>query len=120
MSAIAKPSAELAAFLDGLPPPAAEIACALREAVLTAAPGAEESIKWGVPSYALKHVLCSIAPAHRYVRLQFWRGAELHDPRGLVEGTGKRLRHVKVRSAREARAEPLRILIRQARALDSA
>lgn len=38
--------------------------------------------------------------------LGFNRGAELPDPEGLLEGSGKRIRHVKIRSAvrREARA----------------
>ncbi|TVR66881.1 MAG: DUF1801 domain-containing protein [Gemmatimonadales bacterium] len=34
----------------------------------------------------------------RHVNLQFFRGASLSDPGGLLEGTGKAMRHVKLRS----------------------
>lgn len=32
-----------------------------------------------------------------HVNVGFFRGAELEDPAGLLEGTGKRMRHVKLR-----------------------
>jgi hypothetical protein len=32
-----------------------------------------------------------------HVNVGFFRGAELADPRGLLEGTGKYMRHVKLR-----------------------
>lgn len=32
-----------------------------------------------------------------HVNVGFFRGAELSDPHGLLEGTGKRMRHVKLR-----------------------
>ncbi|MGI6083124.1 MAG: DUF1801 domain-containing protein [Limnochordia bacterium] len=37
----------------------------------------------------------------RWVSLVFFRGTDLHDPSGLLEGSGKRLRHVKLRSLDE-------------------
>lgn len=33
----------------------------------------------------------------QYVNVGFFHGADLDDPAGLLEGTGKRMRHVKVR-----------------------
>ena len=36
-----------------------------------------------------------------HVNVGFFRGAELDDPAGLFEGTGKRMRHVKLRPGRE-------------------
>jgi hypothetical protein len=44
-----------------------------------------------------------IAPQRGYVRLAFTHGAELPDPASLLEGTGARMRHVKVRSVAEAK-----------------
>ena len=34
-----------------------------------------------------------------HATLQLWVGAHLPDPAGIVEGTGKNLRHVKIKSA---------------------
>jgi len=38
-----------------------------------------------------------------HVNLGFYHGASLNDPAGLLEGTGKKLRHVKVRNMSEAK-----------------
>jgi hypothetical protein len=41
-------------------------------------------------------------------------GAELPDPAGLLEGTGKKLRHAKVRSVEDAERPEIRALIERA------
>lgn len=55
--------------------------------------------------------------AHKsWVRLVFMQGAHLPDPTALLEGTGKNLRHVKIRSAEQftERRAALRALIEAA------
>ena len=47
-----------------------------------------------------------------HVNVGFFRGAELEDPAGILEGTGKYMRHVKVRPDGEVDAEALVELIR--------
>ncbi|WP_160726203.1 DUF1801 domain-containing protein [Bacillus sp. USDA818B3_A] len=49
-----------------------------------------------------------------FVRLGFFFGANLVDPKERLEGTGKRMRHVKVRIMAEAGTDELAELIRQA------
>ena len=49
-----------------------------------------------------------------HVNVGFFRGAELPDPRGLLEGTGRMMRHVKLRPAQGIDATALRRLIRAA------
>jgi hypothetical protein len=46
-----------------------------------------------------------------HVNVGFFHGAELSDPHGLLEGTGKAMRHVKLRPAGELDATPLSELI---------
>jgi hypothetical protein len=46
-----------------------------------------------------------------HVNVGFFLGAELPDPSGLLEGTGKFMRHVKLRPEREVDAVALRELI---------
>ncbi len=46
-----------------------------------------------------------------HVNVGFFRGAELADPAGLLEGTGKYMRHVKLRPGRDFNAAALRKLI---------
>ena len=49
-----------------------------------------------------------------HVNVGFFRGAELADPNGLLEGTGKRMRHVKLRPERAVDATALLKLINTA------
>ncbi|MCI4336989.1 MAG: hypothetical protein L3K17_07350, partial [Thermoplasmata archaeon] len=46
------------------------------------------------------------------------RGTSVRDPAHLLEGTGKNLRHVKIRTLAEARAPALRALLSAAIDLD--
>lgn len=49
-----------------------------------------------------------------HVNVGFFRGAEIADPSGLLEGTGKAMRHVKLRPDREIDAIALTTLIETA------
>jgi len=49
-----------------------------------------------------------------HVNVGFFRGAELADPEGLLEGAGKRMRHVKLRPGRDIDATALSKLIETA------
>ena len=95
----------------------AEIARAVRTTVLGDFPGA---IEWFDPGNgllaigsrrAMRDLLFAIIPHKAHVNLQLADGAELPDPDGRIEGSGKRIRHVKVRSVEEASAPWLRAVI---------
>ena len=53
----------------------------------------------------------AIIPHKAHVNLQLADGADLPNPDGRIEGTGKRVRHVKVRSVEDARAPWVRAAI---------
>src|SRR5262245_27788102 len=46
-----------------------------------------------------------------HVNVGFFRGSEIADPEGLLEGTGKRMRHVKLRPDRPVKTKALKELI---------
>jgi len=54
----------------------------------------------------------SVHAAH--VNVGFYRGADLPDPAGLLQGTGKRMRHVKLVPGEEADEEALAALVEDA------
>jgi hypothetical protein len=67
----------------------------------------------------LRHV--SLMPAFAYVNafnahvnVGFFRGAEIADPDGLLEGTGTFMRHVKLGPERDVSATALRTLVETA------
>jgi hypothetical protein len=49
-----------------------------------------------------------------HVNVGFFYGAELDDPANLLEGTGKRMRHVKIRADEEVKSQTLESLIASA------
>lgn len=55
-----------------------------------------------------------IAVQNSHVNLGFYRGASLPDPRCLLEGAGKKLRHVKLCSVSAANDVAITALLRQA------
>ena len=55
-----------------------------------------------------------ILPYKSWVNLGFYRGTSLTDPGNLLEGTGARMRHVKMRSVEDVKRPGVRDLIREA------
>ncbi len=84
-----------AALDDSIAPVVADLRSLIRKAV----PNATESIKWGIPNYEKDGPICAFQTGKGYVALQFGPvGTRLEDPDCLLEGTGKAMRHVKIRS----------------------
>ena len=55
-----------------------------------------------------------ILPYRKWVNLGFYQGVDLADPESLLEGTGAKMRHVKVRSLEAAGRSAVRALIESA------
>ena len=55
-----------------------------------------------------------ILPYKSWVNLGFYRGTSLTDPEKLLEGTGARMRHVKMRTVEDVERPGVRGLIREA------
>jgi hypothetical protein len=60
----------------------------------------------------LRDLVVGIIPHAAHVNVQLADAVDLADPAGLLEGTGKRIRHVKNRSLADAERPALRDLIR--------
>jgi hypothetical protein len=97
---------------------AREMAYQLRQLIDEVLPGVVE-VPWprmrmasyGVgPKKKTEH-FCYVSAQKDDVNLGFYYGAELPDPDGLLQGTGKLLRHVKIREANAIRGKALRRLL---------
>ena len=95
-----------------------QIAETLRNIILSTEPDLTESIKWSQPVYSRKGRVCYLSATERYVSLGFFNGASLTDPQGRIEGTGVKLRHVKVRSLEDIDMEQIGSWVREAVAID--
>ena len=65
----------------------------------------QKIIGYGVGPKKMSEHFCYIGAYRAHVNLGFYYGAELPDPQGLLEGTGKKLRHIKVKNG-EAVGDP--------------
>ena len=107
-------------FLKGYSPQVREIAVKAREAILSVMPHATEKVYpgWKVIQYATgagrEDVFAVISLQKERVNLGLANGAGLPDPEGLLEGTGKGIRHVKLTSTEAAGAPAVRELVRGA------
>lgn len=84
------------AYIESLPADQAKIVTAVRAIIHKAAPKAEESFKWAQPVYESNGPFCYIKAFKSAVNFGFWRGVDLDDPHGRLEGSGQKMRHVKI------------------------
>jgi hypothetical protein len=120
--AAATGSAGVDAYVAKLKPPMHDLVAALRWLVMDAAPGIQETIKWGMPWFGarstnMRDALCYIKANARHITFGFRTGKGLSDPDGLLEGVGKGMRHVKIRSTADIRPELFAAWVREAMGL---
>src|SRR5215475_9102313 len=97
----------------------AGVAKAVRAVVKKNVAGCEEYVNpWKIPSFDLNGPLCFYMVWKGHVLFGFMRGGMLRDPGKLLEGSGKYIRHVKLRSVAEARRPGVRALLKQAAQLN--
>lgn len=96
----------------------AQVVAEVRSLVCQAAPGAKESIKWAQPVYEDNGPFCYIKAFKNSVNFGFWRGVDLSDPSGLLQGSGEKMRHVRLTGVDEIQRELLQDCVREAVALN--
>ncbi len=108
-------------LMDSAVPDMRSIVSRLREIVVDVDPDTVEVVRlgdraatYGVGPKKMSEGYAYILPHKNWVNLGFYMGVALPDPAELLEGTGKKLRHVKVRSVEDADRPELRALIEQA------
>jgi hypothetical protein len=91
----------------------------LRALVKKTIAGCEEYVNpWKIPLFDSDGTVCGFMTGKEHVTFIFLRGAALLDPEGLLEGTGKSVRHVKVRTTADVKKPALKKLIVEAAKLN--
>ncbi len=71
----------------------------------------ERSVAYGVGPKKMSEAYAYLMPQRFYVNLGFYHGVSLSDPVGLLEGSGKALRHVKIYKAEDVDKPEIRNLL---------
>lgn len=107
-----------AAILEGSPDNIRRIAVALRSLIGRIHPASVETPRsgercttYGIGPRKMTEAYARIGPFRDHVGLGFYHGTQIADPKGLLEGTGKSSRHVKVRDIGQVRDPAIRALI---------
>src|SRR5688572_23836828 len=119
-----KPPPELLEFLYRYDPGVQSLALKLRKVVHEEMAPCHEYIfemrskvvlLYGASERVIADGICNIGVFPRHVTLGFPRGTELRDPAGVLRGTGKGMRHVRLKQASDLSRPEIRELLRQAR-----
>ena len=103
------------AWLSERPPELGAIARRWFERMRECGDDVRELMHDGCPTACVADAAFGYVGVYRaHVNIGFFYGAELPDPAGLLQGTGKRMRHVKARPGAEPDAAALDALIRAA------
>lgn len=107
---------KIKSWLTKLPTKKRSLALKLMSAVLSTDPSLTDTVKWGNITFADREG--NIAwllnyPKTDYINLGFFQGAKLSDPKKLLEGTGKRLRHQKIRSEKDINKKQINLWIKE-------
>jgi hypothetical protein len=104
--------------LVGSTPEVEAIAWSLRRLIIELYPQVVE-VPWpkqaitgyGVGPKKMTEHFCYIGVYRRHVNLGFYQGAHIADPQGLLAGSGKNLRHIKVTDIQQVARPAMRQLV---------
>lgn len=97
----------------------ARIGQTVRQLVRRAAPDLRETVKWNNPFWVGRRDVACLMIYPDHLNLGILRGAELVGKFPELEGTGKGMRHLKIRTLADARRNVLTEILRAAVRLDS-
>lgn len=113
MRTIVRSAALVSAWFDTLRPEQRETAQALRDAILEAAPALEPGVKWGNLVFSLAGTHAVAIVIHKdHANLQVFNGLRLAPRFPMLEGSGKGLRHLRLRYRQVPDLELVRALVR--------
>ena len=96
------------------------LAMRARSLIRKVVPGVQEQVDTSAkiigygfgPRYA--DLICMLMPTKAGVNLGFYRAVELPDPKGILEGTGKLHRHVKLKAEADLDSPAMRAMLKKA------
>lgn len=115
---VSAPTEQVHVWLEDLPPEKKPQIEALRRLIGSVAPEAHEIIYHGALGYGPTDSgvdrIVYITVFEKSVNVGFFYGGFLSDPEGLLVGSGKRMRHIKIRSLQETENQAITSLLAQA------
>jgi hypothetical protein len=98
---------EVDQYISELPEDMQNITTALRKIILDASLNLVEEYMWSMPNYSYNGLVCYLQTSKKHVNLGFHRGVELQekDINQLLQGSGKGMRHIRIKKMEEIQAD---------------
>ena len=119
-----RPPAELVEFLRRYPPAVQSLVLGARKLIHEELAPCHEHIfsmprtvvlAYSATGKVIADGVCVVTAWRQHVTLGFSRGVDLADPTGILQGTGKAMRHVRLQSLEDVGRPEIRALLRRAR-----
>ena len=91
-----------------------QILTKLRSLIFDTIEGATEHYKWSRPVYSLSNDFCYLQKNKHHVNIGFMNIDQIQDDEKLLEGTGKTMRHCKIKKLEDINEKYLVKIIKQA------
>lgn len=91
-------NAQVTTYIDEASPEQKKIMQLIRKLIHEALPGATEQYKWGRPVFRLNKDFAYLQTTKSHVNLGFFNFEKLDVPQNRLEGSGKSMRHVKLKT----------------------
>ena len=111
---------EVDQYIMKLPEDIQAITSELRKIVFNASPELIEVYKWSMPNYSYKGLVCYLQASKKHVNFGFHKGNELEeqDTDGLLQGSGKGMRHIRVKKMEDIQLDTFTNIIQAAISLN--
>jgi len=86
----------------------------LRKIIEQAVPETKEGFKWKQPVYSTQKNFCYLKFTKKHVTLGFFNFEPIDDTQNLLEGTGKRMRHIKIHQMEDIQENVFKTMLKQA------
>lgn len=84
-------------YINDSPPQQKKLLETLRQLIHTTISETSEDIKWGIPVFTKTKIFTYLRSTKNHVALGLYNIEKIKDPNGILDGTGKNMRHLKIK-----------------------
>ncbi len=101
-------------YIENAPEEQKEILLQLRRLIEKSLPSVTEHFKWSQPVYETEKGFCYLKSTKKHVNLGFMNAEKIDDPENILEGTGKSMRHIKIKKLDDIKEQVFMEMLKQA------
>lgn len=99
---------EVTSYINESPEEQQKIMNKIRELINESVPESTEEFKWSRPVFRSHHDFAYLKKAKAYVTLGFFKFQKIDDKENKLQGTGKDMRHIKLKTTGDINEEELK------------